>query len=319
MASFQFKPNARPFVPRGTSTMGLPPTTPGTPGSNSEKPCQAILHYHSCLCRTPIPTWICGQPQSQCSHQSVSLVVSALPFACCSPMNVGARAVNKKQRPSSQGAEESCRTEACRAADPANQQYVSDADAAQALQQQQLVKLDAFPGLGAKNIDEVVPAFLEEGKNYPDEVRARYQALRTSLGIKDEEEKNATTTTTASSPEGTSATADSYQSDSEDSDETLENSDSDSDPGFNSDSDDDEPITPPTDPAKLKFLNGLFAFKPIAPPASRAEITSTSTYESDSDSDYDSDDEEEDSTVEKKKKKNKYSLKSLVEESEPSL
>lgn len=310
MASFQFKPNARTFIPRGTPDMSYYPATPAvTNGGSNVKLCQALLQYNTCLCRTPVPTWACNQPQ--CPHDNPSLVVTSLPFACCSPTNVGARAVNKKQRPSSQEAEKKCRTEACRATDPANQQYVSDADAAQALQRKQLVTLDAFPGLSTKNFDEVVPAFLEEGKSWPEEVRARYQALRTSLDIKDEkEEKDAAAT-------DPSATISSNQSDSEDSDETLENSDSDtdSDPGVNSDDDDDEAITTPTDPVKLKFLAGIFA--PIARPTSSAAITSTSSYESDSDSDYDSDDEEEDEQA--GKKKNKYSLRSLVEESEPSL
>ncbi|KAK7928115.1 hypothetical protein PG985_005113 [Apiospora marii] len=320
MAPFQFKPNAVAFVPRGMPTMVQTLATPATPttnGSSNEMPCQAILQYHTCLCRKQVPIWACSRPQSQCTHQNISLVVMSLPYACCAETDVGARGVNKKQRPSSQGAEESCRTEACRAADPANRQYVSDADAAPALQKQELVKLDAFPGLSAKHLDEVAPAFVEGGKSWPDEVRARYQALRASLGVEDEEEEKAATAT-ASSP---TMSDNNDQSDWDDDDETGKNSDSDteSEAGANSDDDDDEPPATSKDPAKAKLWAAMFGS--IRRPDSSTVIDTTGSYESDIDSDYESDDEEDDDdeTDGKKKKKNKYSLRSLVEESEPIL
>lgn len=357
MASFQFKPDAPVFVPRDMPTKDQTPAAPTTNrsrnfnhnrggnfnpnrggnfnpnrgrnfnpkrrrnnrGRNSNanrgrnlKPCQAVFYYHSCLCRKQIPTWICSRPQSQCTHKNISILVSSVPFACCSPMNVGARAVNQKQWPLLPGAVENCRTEACRAVDPANKQWVSDADAALALEKLHLIELDAFQGLSAEHFDQVVPAFLEEGKSWADEIRARYWALRISLGINDGEDK-ATTTATAPSPEGASATANSNQSDLEDSDEPCENSDSDSDPGVNSDSDDDEPITPPTNLRRLAILAGIFGS--TSRPTSSTVITTS--YESDNDSEYDSDDEDDDEPADEKKRK--HSLRSLVEDSEPSL
>ncbi|KAK8051149.1 hypothetical protein PG993_002534 [Apiospora rasikravindrae] len=194
MASFQINPNARPFVSfRALSAhaLGLSAqhasentATPGVSSTNNSSntvECQAIFQYHTCNCRTRNPIWVCGKPQSQCSHPNPSLLVSGLPLACCADTKVGARAVKQQQQSKkgkknqNQNQQTGPRTEACTAQDPGNVGWRGDTDAAL---HTQVLTLDTFPGLTAEDFDEIVPVFVEDGKCWREEVQARHRERR---------------------------------------------------------------------------------------------------------------------------------------------
>ncbi|KAK8011404.1 hypothetical protein PG990_010369 [Apiospora arundinis] len=305
-----FNPNARPFVPfRTMSDLSAPltplPTTPiPTVPRSSTQGCTAVISYHSCLCRKPEPLWACLQ--NPCDHKNLTVVVSCLPHACRAKTKAGSRSFKVHK--------DNGRTEACRAEDPANKAPMGyDVDAAGGLEN---LKLEPLPEL-AKNLDEVAPAFVEDGKCVHEEVQARYEKLRPSLNLAEEESAIATHSDNDNSDSDDDSDSEAFNSD----------SDSDSDPGVNSDDDDDDTTTPALNQEQMAYITGgalrggLSARPapppaPIAPPARSRRSSSSASHASgnDSDGDSDADDEHEDFGDKKSKKP---SLSSLVANSEP--
>ncbi|KAK8079502.1 hypothetical protein PG997_007320 [Apiospora hydei] len=318
MSSFQFKPNARPFVPfRTLSEMALGLSAKhasegaATPSVNSSSntsiyddewgfssnkvECQAIFQYHTCQCRTRTPVWVCPKNQSNCSHPNPSILVSGLPHACRVDTKVGGRALilqqkqqqeqqqsrsKKGKKNNIQNQQTGPRTEACTAQDPANVGWRGDTDAAL---HTQVLTLENFPGLTAEDFDEIVPVFVADGKSWREEVWERHEQRRVAAYASSEES---------------------------------------SEPGRNSDSssseDEDEDCATGTasagDDAMEKFnrlLYGAVGSKTPAAAAVSVVPECESEVDDDGDAEYDCDDEDEEEAAEERRP----SLRSLVEDS----
>ncbi|KAK8106128.1 uncharacterized protein PG998_003402 [Apiospora kogelbergensis] len=287
-----YNPIARPFLPfRSMSGMDSPltplPATPTTPTTNDTvAPCKALINYHSCLCREREPLWSCSKRPCDHTRSTITIMVSSMPYACRAKTNAGSRSFKKH--------EDGGRHGACHAEDPANKRSTGlDVDAAGGL------KTLILPGLDVKMIDEVVPAFIEDGKCWHQEVQARYEKLLSSLAAKDDDKKD-------------------------ESDSDGFNSDDDSSVGFNSDSDtdddDDDDTVSPFDPVMMAWLQkAVTQGRPTPPapiPAPIARRPSSSTTDVNDDDNDDADDEDEDDDLGEQKSK-KGSLSNLVAESDP--
>ncbi|KAK7957026.1 uncharacterized protein PG986_006248 [Apiospora aurea] len=311
MSSFQFKPNARPFVPfRTLSEMALglsakhasegavtPIVTSSSntsiyddEWSGNKVECQAIFQYHTCQCRTQTPVWVCPKNQSNCSHPNPSILVSGLPHACRADTKVGGRALILQQSRGKKGKKNSDnknqqtgpRTEACTAQDPANVGWRGDTDAAL---HTQVVTLENFPGLSAEDFDEIVPVFVADGKTWRAEVWERHEQRRVAAYASSEE-----------SSEAGPNSDDSTDSDSDSEDEgcatgTASAGDADPMEEFN------------------KLLFGAVGTK--APAAVSVVPACESEVDDDGDAEYDCDDEDEEEAAEHRRP----SLRSLVEDS----
>ncbi|KAI1098058.1 hypothetical protein F4804DRAFT_350822 [Jackrogersella minutella] len=126
--------------------------------------CQAIVLYHTCGCKSSQkPVYFCSTVD--CQHETATLLVAGLPFACCSS--------------------QSSRSEACQIEDISKKMFVREADTGTTLQ-----NLKVLPNCTRDDIDALVTPYAgSDNQAWDDEIYNHYQERRAleSIGIPSQE------------------------------------------------------------------------------------------------------------------------------------